>query len=76
MSTTLHRHTLGRNAKCSSLYPLCSSFRFSQLALAGYYIHDHALLWMSVSQRMPVLVTYQSGTSAMLSSEVDGHVAH
>ena len=47
MSTTLDRHSLGQNAKYPSLYSLSSSFCFTQLALAGYYV---ATLYYMVSQ--------------------------
>ena len=47
VSTTLDRHSLGQNAKYPSLYSLSSSFRFSQLASAGYYV---AILYYMVSQ--------------------------
>ena len=73
MSTTLDRHSLGQNEKYPSLYCLSSSFRFSQLASAGYYV---AILYYMVSQSvsqkiddLSVIATCRSDTSAMLSSE-------
>ena len=84
MSITLDRHSLGQNAKYPSLYSLSSSFRFSQLASAGYYVAIlNYMVSQSVSQSvsqkiddLSVLATCRSDTLATLSSDVKGSVVH
>jgi len=57
VSTPLHRNSLGQNKKYSNLYSV-SSFRFSQLASAGYCVAILYYCGQSVSQNiddLPVL---------------------